>query len=670
MDKFKIKSDFTPQGDQPEAIKKLVSSIAGGEKFQTLLGVTGSGKTFTMAKVIEQLNRPSIIISHNKTLAAQLYMEFKEFFPDNAVEYFVSYYDYYQPEAYIPHRDMFIEKDSAINDELERLRLASTQKLLTRRDVIIVASVSCIYGLGSPENYKNIRLFMEEGGRMSVDDIAESLVRMQYQRNEFEFTQGIFRVKGDIVEIWPAYSTTALRIELFGDEIEKISEIEPVSKNVINRVRRTAVYSATHYVMEPEKMKGVVKEIKAELEDRLKFYKERPVEYERLKSRVNYDIEMLEEMGYCKGIENYSRLMDGRKPGAAPYTLLDYFPEDYIMFVDESHVTLPQFHGMNAGDRSRKKNLIDYGFRLPCAYDNRPLNFEEFEKKMNQAVFVSATPGDYELEKSGSENIAEQIVRPTGLIDPEIEIRKTDGQVDDLMAEIKSRAEKNERVLVTTLTKKMAESLTSYLKDKGVKCRYLHSDIDTLERIQIIRELREKKFDALIGINLLREGLDIPEVSLVAILDADKEGFLRSDKSLIQTTGRAARNVNGRVIMYADTMTDSMRRAINETERRRAKQKAYNKENNITPKSIVKEIKAIQGSVYEMDYFTVPVAEEEINIEYTDRADLMKKMEEEMAKEAAALNFERAAILRDKIEDIRGGINIKKGKKKKFGFKI
>ncbi|MCE5300574.1 MAG: excinuclease ABC subunit UvrB [Spirochaetia bacterium] len=667
MDQFKLKTPYSPRGDQPAAVKKLAAGVAHGEKFQTLLGVTGSGKTFTMAKVIEEVNRPSIIISHNKTLAAQLYMEFKEFFPENAVEYFVSYYDYYQPEAYLPHRDMFIEKDSAINDELERLRLAATQKILTRRDVIIVASVSCIYGLGSPENYKNMRLFMEEGGRISINDIADSLTQMQYRRNEFEFTQGIFRVKGDIVEIWPAYSTTALRIELLGDEIEKISEIDPVSKNTVNRLRRTAVYSASHYVMPPEAMGRVIKEIKAELEERLRFYKDRPVEYERLKSRTNYDIEMLEEMGYCKGIENYSRIMDGRKPGEPPFTLLDYFPEDYLMFVDESHVTLPQFHGMHAGDRSRKQNLVDYGFRLPCAYDNRPLKFEEFEEKMNQVVFVSATPEEYELEKSGVENVAEQIVRPTGLVDPEIEVRPTKGQVDDLMEEIKKRAEKGERVLVTVLTKKMAESLTTYLKEHDVKCRYLHSDVVTLDRIQIIRELREKKFDALIGINLLREGLDIPEVSLVAILDADKEGFLRSDTALIQTTGRAARNVNGRVIMYADVMTGSMKRAISETNRRREKQTAYNKEHHITPKSVVKEIKNIMGSIYEMDYYTVPLPDEDAEYRYKNVDDLIRQMETQMVREAKDLNFEKAAKLRDKIEDIRIG-GVRKGKKKKYKF--
>ncbi|MGD0565718.1 MAG: excinuclease ABC subunit UvrB [Candidatus Goldiibacteriota bacterium] len=667
MDKFMLNTKYKPAGDQPGAIEKLAGKIKTGERFQTLLGVTGSGKTFTMAKVIEKLNRPAIVISHNKTLAAQLYMEFKEFFPENAVEYFVSYYDYYQPEAYIPHRDLYIEKDSAINDELERLRLSATHKLLTRRDVVIVASVSCIYGVGSPEYTKQMRLYAEAGDTLSINELSARLTSLQYTRNEFEFTQGIFRVKGDIVEVFPAYSVTALRLEFFGDTLEKISEIDPVSKNTIAVMKKTAIYPATHYVMPEEMLKKGIENIKAELELRLKELDGKTVEYERLKTRTNYDIEMLEEMGYCKGIENYSRIMEGRKPGSPPYTLLDYFPEDYLMFIDESHVTIPQFHGMFAGDYSRKKNLVDYGFRLPAAFDNRPLKFEEFEKKIRQVVFVSATPEDYELEKSGVENISEQIVRPTGLVDPEITIRKTAGQVDDLMAEIKKRAEINERVLVTVLTKKMAESLTEFLKERGVKCRYLHSDIDTLERIQIIRELREGKFTALIGINLLREGLDIPEVSLVAILDADKEGFLRSETSLIQTVGRAARHINGRVIMYADVITGSMKRAIDETGRRREKQVKYNRENNITPKSIQKEIKQIMGSVYEMDYFTVPLSGEEQDYRYKDAADLIRQLEADMVNEAKALNFEKAAKLRDKIEDIKEG-GVRKQKKKKYKF--
>jgi excinuclease ABC subunit B len=620
-----------------------------------------------MVKVIERTNRPAIVISHNKTLAAQLYMEFKEFFPQNAVEYFVSYYDYYQPEAYIPHRDLYIEKDSAINDELERLRLSATHKLLTRRDVVIVASVSCIYGVGSPEYIKQMRFYAETGDRLTIDELSANLTRLQYTRNEFEFTQGIFRVKGDIVEIFPAYSVTALRFEFFGDVLEKISEIDPVSKSTIAEMKKTAVYPATHYVMPEDMLKKGIEGIKTELEARLKSFEGHPVEYERLKTRTNYDIEMIQEMGYCKGIENYSRIMEGRKPGSAPYTLLDYFPEDYLMFIDESHVTIPQFHGMYAGDYSRKKNLVDYGFRLPAAFDNRPLKFDEFEKKMNQVVFVSATPEDYELEKSGTENIAEQIVRPTGLVDPEITIRKTAGQVDDLMVEVKKRAELGERALVTVLTKKMAESLTEFLKERGVKCRYLHSDIDTLERIQIIRELREGKFTALIGINLLREGLDIPEVSLVAILDADKEGFLRSETALIQTVGRAARNVNGRVIMYADVVTGSMKRAIDETNRRREKQVQYNIENNITPRSIKKEIKKIMGSVYEMDYYTVPVDGGEQGYQYKDAADLIRQLEADMVNEAKALNFEKAAELRDKIEDIKD-TGVKKQKKKKYRF--
>jgi excinuclease ABC subunit B len=669
MDKFKISTQFEPAGDQPAAIEKLKNGVERGEKFQTLLGVTGSGKTFTMAKVIEETNRPTLIISHNKTLAAQLYMEFKQFFPDNAVEYFVSYYDYYQPEAYLPHRDMYIEKDSAINDELERLRLSATHKLLTRRDVVIVASVSCIYGVGSPEISRQMRLYVEQGDKISINEITEKLILLQYKRNEFDFKQGIFRIKGDIVEIYPAYSLTAIRLEFFGDTLEKITEIDAVSKDSISSMKNTAIYAATHFTMPVDMLKKGIARIKIELEARLKELQGKTVEYERLKTRTNYDIEMLEEMGYCKGIENYSRIMEGRQPGSAPYTLIDYFPKDFLMFIDESHVTLPQFHGMQAGDFSRKKNLVDYGFRLPAAYDNRPLKFEEFEKKINQVIYVSATPDEFELEQSGRKNIAEQIVRPTGLIDPEVIVKKTKGQVDDLLSEIKKREEKGERVLVTVLTKKMAESLTAFMKDKGVKCRYLHSDIDTLERVQIIRELRQGKFTALIGINLLREGLDIPEVSLVAILDADKEGFLRSETSLIQTTGRAARNLNGKVIMYADVMTGSMKRAISETNRRREKQVKYNKENNITPKTIKKEIQTLKGRIYDMDYFTVPVLEEEMEFEYKDKDDLIKKLEEEMLKEAQSLNFEKAAILRDKIEDIRA-VGVKKMKKKKYNFKI
>ncbi len=649
MDQFKLKTSFTPSGDQPEAIKKIVQGLNKGETFNTLLGVTGSGKTFTMAKVIEEVNRPTLIISHNKTLGAQLYMEFREFFPDNAVEYFVSYYDYYQPESYIPQRDLYIEKDSAINNELDRMRLSATHKLITRKDVIIVASVSCIFGIGSPDTYKRSDLFIEEGMEFSINDISEKLVNMQYKRNEFDFTQGIFRIKGDIIEIFPVYLENAIRIEMFGDKVEKISEINPISKEVINKLRRVLVYPATHYIMPQEEVKEVTKKIREELEIRLKFFKDKPVEYERLKTRVNYDIEMLEEMGYCKGIENYSRIIDGRKPGEPPYTLLDYFPDDYLIFIDESHVTVPQIHGMHGGDYTRKKNLIDFGFRLESAFDNRPFKFQEFEKKINQVVFVSATPAKYEFEKSGK-NVAEQIVRPTGLIDPEIIIRPVDGQVDDVISEIKKKEEAGERVLVTTLTKKMAESLTSHLTEKGVKCKYLHSDIDTLDRVEIIRELRQGKFTALIGINLLREGLDIPEVSLVAILDADKEGFLRSGTSLIQTSGRAARNLNGKVIMYADRITDSIKRALDETKRRRKKQSAYNKKNNITPESIKKGITNIFSSVYEMDYFTIPMLAEEKEFKYKDKEDLMKQLEMEMLKEAKALHFEKAALLRDRIE--------------------
>lgn len=669
MDKFKLKTKFKPSGDQPEAIESLVKGFLKKEKFQTLLGVTGSGKTFTMAKVIEEVNKPTLVISPNKTLAAQLYMEFKEFFPDNAVEYFVSYYDYYQPEAYIPQRDLYIEKDAAINDELDRMRLAATYKLLTRRDVIIVASVSCIYGIGSPQNYKSEVLYLEEGMEITINEIADKLVQIQYKRNEFEFIQGTFRVKGDIIEIFPAYSTAAIRIEMFGNEIEMISEIEPVNKNILNKLRRVIIYSATHYVMPKNTIERVVKDIEKELKERLALFKNKPVEYERLKTRTNYDMEMLLEMGYCKGIENYSRIIDNRKPGEPPYTLIDYFPEDFLMFIDESHVTIPQLHGMYAGDYSRKKNLVDYGFRLPCAYDNRPLKFEEFEKKINQVIFVSATPDEYEINKSGKRNIIEQIVRPTGLVDPQVIVKSTKGQIEDLMTEIIKREEKKERVLVTTLTKKMAEGLTSFLKEKRIKCNYLHSDIDTLERVKIIRELRQGKFTALIGINLLREGLDLPEVSLVAVLDADKEGFLRSTTSLIQTIGRAARNINGTVIMYADRITGSMKKAIQETERRRKIQLAYNIKHNITPKSIQKEIKNIMTSVYSMDYFTVPLLEEEREYSYKDKNDLIVQLEKEMINEAKKLNFEKAAILRDKIEEIRL-IGIRSKKKKKYRFKI
>jgi len=668
MNKFILKTKFKPAGDQSEAIERLVNNLKRKERFQTLLGVTGSGKTFTMAKVIEKINKPTLVISHNKTLAAQLYMEFKEFFPDNAVEYFVSYYDYYQPEAYIPQRDMYIEKDASINDELDRLRLAATHKLLTRNDVIIVASVSCIYGIGSPENYRSQVLYIEDGMEISINEIADKLVQIQYKRNEFEFIQGVFRIRGDIIEIFPAYSTTAIRIEMSENKIEKISEIEPTNKNIINRLNRTVIYSATHYVMPENTIERVVKDIEKELNERLEFFKDRPVEYERLKTRTNYDMEMLVEMGYCKGIENYSRIIDGRKPGEPPYTLIDYFPEDFIMFIDESHVTIPQLHGMYAGDFSRKKNLVDYGFRLPCAYDNRPLKFEEFEKKINQVVFVSATPDEYEIKKSGK-NVIEQIVRPTGLVDPQVIVKNTKGQIEDLTQEIIKREERNERVLVTTLTKKMAEGLTSFLKEKRIKCNYLHSDIDTLERVKIIRELRQGKFTALIGINLLREGLDIPEVSLVAILDADKEGFLRSTTSLIQTIGRAARNVNGTVIMYADKITDSMKKAIDETERRRKKQIEYNKKYNITPKTIQKEIKNIMSSVYSIDYFTVPLLEEEREYSYKDKNDLIMQLEKEMINEAKKLNFEKAAILRDKIEEIRA-MGIKSEKKKEYKLKI
>ena len=638
---FKIHSKYKPTGDQPEAIEYLSNGIKEGKKFQTLLGVTGSGKTFTMANIIEKVQKPTLILAHNKTLAGQLYSEFKEFFPDNAVEYFVSYYDYYQPEAYIATTDTYIEKDSAINDEIDKLRHSATAALFERKDVIIVASVSCIYGLGDPDDYSNMTISLRPGMTKNRDELLRKLVEIQYDRNEIEFTRSKFRVKGDTVEVFPSgYDDKAIRIEFWGDEIEKISEIDPLTGKAISTLTHTLIHPASHYVTSGEKMQRAIKGIEEELQDRINYFKsqDKLLEAQRIEQRTNFDLEMLQEIGFCSGIENYSRHISGRKAGEAPYTLLDYFPKDFLLFVDESHVTLPQVRGMYNGDRARKDMLVSYGFRLPSAYDNRPLNFGEFEERLNQVVFVSATPSEYEIEHSNG-RIVEQIIRPTGLLDPQIEVRPVENQIDDLIGEINKRAENKERVLVTTLTKKMAEDLSKYLGEVGIKVKYLHSDIDTLERLEIIRDLRLGVFDVLVGINLLREGLDIPEVSLVAILDADKPGFLRSERSLIQTIGRAARNVNGKVIMYGDEVTDAMEYAIKETNRRRKIQPEYNEKNNITPKSIVKEIRDIIE--------VTKVIKEDIS-EKIDEIPI-EKLRREMKKAAKDLDFERAAYLRDEI---------------------
>lgn len=657
MTKFKIVSEFKPTGDQPQAIDNLTDGIQRGLRHQVLLGVTGSGKTFTMANVIERVQKPTLVIAHNKTLAAQLYNEFKELFPENAVEYFVSYYDYYQPEAYLPTTDTYIEKDSSINDQIDRMRHAATSALFERNDVIIVASVSCIYGLGSPEAYHGMLLFIEKGQKMERNDLLRKLVDIQYARNDFDFQRGTFRVRGDICEIFPAsYENTAIRIELFGDEIDAITEFDPLLGTPLHKLDKVAVYPNSHYVIPESRMKAAIDAIHEELRERIQFFRRenKLIEAQRIEQRTMFDLEMIQEMGYCHGIENYSRHLSGRAPGDPPPTLLDYFPKDYLLFIDESHATIPQIGGMYNGDRARKQTLVDYGFRLPSAMDNRPLNFHEFEERTNQVVYVSATPADYEIEKSGG-RIIEQVIRPTGLTDPKISVRKVKGQVDDLLAEIRKRAEAGERVLVTTLTKRMAEDLTEHYKELGVKVAYLHSDIDTLERVDIIRDLRMGKYDALIGINLLREGLDMPEVSLVAILDADKEGFLRSTRSLIQTMGRAARNVNGEVILYADVMTDSMSRAIAETNRRRAVQEAYNREHGITPRSVKKNIMSALRTVYEQDYFTVPIAAEEAG-EYVPTVNIpqfIARLEKEMRAAAKELDFERAAELRDKIRSLR-----------------
>ena len=648
---FKLHSKYKPTGDQPRTIDKLVSSIQAGNKEQTLLGVTGSGKTFTMANVIERLNRPTLVLAHNKTLAAQLCSEFKEFFPENSVEYFVSYYDYYQPEAYVAQTDTYIEKDSSINDEIDKLRHSATLALSERRDVIIVASVSCIYSLGNPIDYRNMVISLRPGMEKSRDELVKKLVELQYERNDINFIRNKFRVRGDVVEIFPASSNDSIiRVEFFGDEIDRISEINPLTGELKAILRHAAVYPASHYIVSRDKMQTALAEIERELEERLAYFREngKLLEAQRIEQRTRYDMEMLQEIGFCSGIENYSRILSGRAPGSSPYTLLDYFPKDFLLFVDESHVTLPQVRGMYAGDRARKKSLIDYGFRLPSAYDNRPLNFDEFYERVNQAVFVSATPGDLELEKS--EVVAEQIIRPTGLLDPEISVRPTEGQLDDLVSEINIRTEKKQRVLVTTLTKKMAEDLTSYLETMGIKVRYMHHDIDTVERMEIVRDLRLGEFDVLVGINLLREGLDIPEVSLVAVLDADKEGFLRSTRSLIQIVGRAARNSEGMVIMYADSVTESMRVAIEETNRRREIQNAYNEEHGIVPQTIVKKV----SDIIEISTHSDSEFKNTKKLSKAQRQQLIDSLTKEMKAAARLLEFEHAAYLRDKIKKLRG----------------
>ena len=652
-DKFILHSNYKPTGDQPEAIEKLVEGVNKGYMEQTLLGVTGSGKTFTMANVIEKLNRPTLVLAHNKTLAAQLCSEFKEFFPENAVEYFVSYYDYYQPEAYIPTTDTYIEKDSAVNDEIDKLRHSATSALSERRDVIIVASVSCIYTLGDPIDYRSMVISLRTGMQKDRDELISKLVEIQYERNDVSFTRNKFRVKGDTVEIFPVYSSeTAYRIEFFGDEIDRISEIHPLTGEVKCTRSHVAIYPASHYVVENDKMEKALESIYNEMENRVEEFKAQGklLEAQRIQQRTLYDIEMLRETGFCKGIENYSRVMSGRKPGTAPFTLLDYFPDDFVLFVDESHVTLPQVRGMYGGDRSRKESLVEFGFRLPSAFDNRPLKFNEFYDKTHQKIFVSATPGDLEKEKSAQ--IAEQVIRPTGLLDPEVSVRPTEGQIDDLISEINMRVAKKERVLVTTLTRKMAEDLTDYLTDYGIKVRYMHFDVDTIERMELIRDLRLGEFDVLVGINLLREGLDIPEVSLVAILDADKEGFLRSETSLIQTIGRAARNAGGQVIMYADEVTGSMERAINETYRRREKQMKYNEEHGIIPQTIRKDVREIL-EISSKDNIQEKVAKRRLS--EREKNELIEKLTKEMRAAAQLLEFEHAAYLRDQIEKIRNG---------------
>ena len=653
MPKFEVVSEYTPSGDQPEAIAALAAGIDNGLDEQTLLGVTGSGKTYTMAKVIEAVQRPTLVLAHNKILAAQLCAEFKEFFPHNAVEYFVSYYDYYQPEAYIPHTDTFIEKDSSVNEEIDRLRLSATASLLERRDVIVVSSVSCIYGLGEPEDYGKMMVALRVGAVIKIEELLKKLVAIRYERNDIAFERNMFRVRGDTVEIWPAYwKDTAVRVEFFGDEIDRLSEINVVTGTPIRRLQNIPVWPATHYVTPKEKMDAAIQHIYKEMEERVAFFESenKLIEAQRIKQRTMYDIEMMQELGYCSGIENYSRVIEGRPVGSPPHTLLDYFPRDFVLFIDESHATLPQVRAMFNGDRARKTTLVEYGFRLPCAFDNRPLKFDEFEKRLNQVVYVSATPGEYERGRSGQ--IVEQVIRPTGLLDPRVEVRPVNGQIDDLIGEITARTARDERVLVTTLTKKMAESLTDYLKNTGIRVRYMHHDIDTIERMEIIRDLRLGEFDVLVGINLLREGLDLPEVSLVAILDADKEGFLRSETSLIQTIGRAARNADGVVILYADTVTPSMRRAMDETERRREKQDAFNRAHGIVPKTVKKAVRELMAlsADEKPDYNDKAVSQ----MTKLQRMEAIASLEKQMKEAAKMLEFEVAAALRDQIIKLRG----------------
>jgi excinuclease ABC subunit B len=654
---FQLVSTYKPKGDQPRAIEELLSGLSAGERHQVLLGVTGSGKTFTMAKIIEASNRPALILAHNKTLAAQLYHEFKQFFPGNAVEYFVSYYDYYQPEAYIPAGDLYIEKEATINEELDKLRLSATRSLFERRDSIIISSVSCIYGLGSPEAYYGMLLLLEKGQHISRKDITRRLVEILYERNDADFRRGTFRVRGDVIEVFPTYDESAYRIEMFGDEIETLSQIDPLFGTVKQRYARLPIYPKSHYVVQPERKAEAIDSILKELNEWVPYLEAegRMVEAQRVNQRTRFDLEMIKSMGYCHGIENYSRHFSGRLPGEAPPTLLDYFPRDFLLFVDESHATIPQVHGMWHGDRSRKQNLVDYGFRLPSAMDNRPLKFDEFENRIHQTIYVSATPGPYELTKSAGV-VVEQVIRPTGLVDPQVEIRPVKGQIDDLLAEIRDRAKKNERVLVTTLTKRMSEDLAGYYTEVGIKCRYMHSEIETLERVKLLAGLRKGEYDVLIGINLLREGLDLPEVSLVAILDADKEGFLRSSGSLIQTMGRAARHLEGRAILYADRMTDSMRRAIDETDRRRTVQLAYNEEHGITPQSIISKMDMGLAQILKAEYGDIEVEAAAEIPEFNTQADLdtyIAKLETEMREAAKRFEFEKAAKLRDSIKELR-----------------
>ncbi|RJQ40673.1 MAG: excinuclease ABC subunit UvrB [Nitrospiraceae bacterium] len=654
MDRFRISTAFTPKGDQPRAIKELTDGIEKKLRHQVLLGVTGSGKTFTIANVIANVNKPALVIAHNKTLAAQLYGEFKELFPENAVEFFVSYYDYYQPEAYIPTTDTYIEKDSSINDDIDRLRHSATRAVLERRDTIVVASVSCIYGIGSPEDYRNMHLTIEEGMHTDRDEILKRLVEMQYARADADFRRGTFRVRGDIVEVYPSFSLDrGIRIEFFGSDIDAINEFDHLTGERTRRIEKVALFPNSHWITPREKLEPALKRIEAEMNEKIEsFLKEKKIfEARRIEQRTRFDLEMLKEFGYCHGIENYSRQLSGRAAGEPPYTLIDYFPEDFLIVIDESHATVPQIGGMYAGDRSRKQTLVDYGFRLPSALDNRPLAFAEFEHRVKQAIYVSATPSQYEIEKAGG-RATEQIIRPTGLVDPKLTIRPVSSQVDDLLEEIRKRAAKNERILVTTLTKKMAEDLTDFYANLGIRVRYLHSDIDTLERVEIIRDLRLGEFDVLIGVNLLREGLDLPEVSLVAILDADKEGFLRSERSLIQTAGRAARHINGEAILYADKITSSIKKTLDETIRRRNIQERYNRDMNITPETVKSNIKDILSSIYESDYWTVPVAAEG-KAEYGYDDETLKRLEGEMKEAAKKLDFERAAAIRDRIKEIK-----------------